>query len=66
MFKSIQWKILTVFLLLVVSVMLAVGTFLLSSISTYYHDEFRTQMESAVFTADLTAQLSQAATSCLP
>ncbi len=66
MFKSIQWKILTVFLLLVVSVMLAVGTFLLSSISTYYHDEFRTQMESAVFTADLTAQLSQAATAEAP
>lgn len=66
MFKSIQWKILTVFLLLVVSVMLAVGTFLLSSISTYYHNEFRTQMENTVFTPDLTSQLSSAAASDSP
>ncbi len=61
MFKSIQWKILTVFLLLVVSVMLVMGTFLLSSISQYYHDEFGTQMKNTVFTADLTGQLRTAA-----
>ncbi len=66
MFKSIQWKVLTVFLLLVVSVMLVVGTFLLTSISTYYHDEFRTQMEQTVFTTDFTAQLETAAASDAP
>jgi len=66
MFKSIQWKVLTVFLLLVVSVMLVVGTFLLNSISKYYHDEFRAQMENAVFTADLTSQLETAAASKEP
>ncbi len=66
MFKKIQWKVLTVFLLLVVSVMLAVGTFLLNSISKYYHDEFRTQMEQTVFTADFVGQLDTAASSDEP
>lgn len=61
MFKRLQWKVLTVFLLLVVSVMLAVGTFLLNSISKYYHDEFRTQMEETVFTADFVNQLNTVA-----
>lgn len=61
MFKSIQWKILTLFLLLVVSVMLVVGTFLLISISKYYHDEFCTQMETVVFSRDFTDQLQAAA-----
>lgn len=61
MFKSIQWKVLTLFLVLVISVMLVVGTFLLTSISKYYHDEFRTQMEAAVFTRDFTEQLKSAA-----
>ena len=61
MFKSIQWKVLTLFLVLVISVMLVVGTFLLTSISKYYHDEFCTQMETAVFTRDFTDQLQSAA-----
>ena len=52
MFKSIQWKILTVFVLLIISVMIIVGTFLLNSVSTYYHEEFRDQMEDIVFTDD--------------
>ncbi len=61
MFKRIQWKVLTLFLLLVISVMLVVGTFHLTSISKYYHDEFRTQMEETVFTRDMAAQLKIAA-----
>ena len=66
MFRSIQWKILAIFLLLVVSVMLVVGTFLLTRIGSYYHEEFRTQMEQTVFTADLTAQLQTAIASPMP
>ncbi|MBE7063389.1 MAG: HAMP domain-containing protein [Clostridia bacterium] len=66
MFKKIQWKVLTVFLLLVISVMLVVGTFLLNSISRYYHDEFRMQMEQSVFTADFVSQLDTAASSDAP
>ena len=33
MFKSIQWKIIAIFLLLTVSVMIVVGTFLLQNIT---------------------------------
>lgn len=61
MFKSIQWKILTVFVLLIVSVMIAVGTFLLNSVSSYYHKEFVNQMEQMVFTSDFNKQLTDAA-----
>ena len=63
MFKSISWKVLTVFILLIVSVMIVVGTFLLNSISSYYHREFKTQMEELVFTGDFTSQLASAASS---
>lgn len=59
MFKSIQWKMLTVFILLTVSVMLAVGTFLLNGVSSYYHNEFKNQMETLVFTDDFVNQLKK-------
>ena len=62
MFKSIQWKVLTVFVLLIISVMIVVGTFLLNSISFYYHDEFTNQMEKMVFTDDFVRLLEGAAT----
>jgi len=61
MFKSIQWKVLTVLVLLILSVMLVVGTFLLNNISSYYHEEFKTQMEKMVFTDDFVKQLGAAA-----
>lgn len=41
--------------------MIAVGTFLLNSVSSYYHKEFVTQMESMVFTSDFKKQLTSAA-----
>lgn len=62
MFKSIQWKVLTVFVLLIISVMIVVGTFLLNSISFYYHNEFTSQMEKMVFTDDFVRLLEGAAT----
>ena len=61
MFKSIQWKVLTVLVLLILSVMLVVGTFLLNNISSYYHQEFKTQMEKMVFTGDFVKQLTASA-----
>lgn len=63
MFKSIQWKVLTVFVLLIISVMIIVGTFLLNSVSTYYHEAFVNQMSDIVFTDDLVNQLRTAAAS---
>ncbi len=61
MFKSIQWKILTVFILLVISVMILVGVILMRNINDYYLKEFTTQMDRNVFSSELTEQLSAAA-----
>lgn len=66
MFKSIQWKVLTVLVLLILSVLIVVGTFLLNSISSYYHEEFKNQMEGVVFTPDFVKQLDSAAKSASP
>lgn len=60
LFKSIQWKIITIFLLLTVSVMMVVGTFLLQNISAYYHNDFTQTMENQIFTEDLMNELSKA------
>lgn len=61
MFKSIQWKIIAIFLLLTLSVMVVVGTFLLQNISSYYHDDFATTIAAQAFTPSVTAELDNAA-----
>ncbi len=61
MFKSIQWKIIAIFLLLTISVMVVVGTFLLQNISSYYLNDFKTTMSDQVFGRQLLAELSEAA-----
>lgn len=61
MFKSIQWKIIAIFLLLTVSVMVIVGTFLMQNISTYYLEDFRTTMSERVFGVRLMNDLTAAA-----
>ncbi len=62
MFKSIQWKLVTMFVLLVVSVMIIVGTFLLIRVADFYHNDFKNKMDSVFFgedfaTADVNPQL---------
>lgn len=61
MFKSIQWKIIAIFLLLTISVMIVVGTFLLQNISTYYLEDFRTTMSEQVFNNRMISDLTVAA-----
>ncbi len=61
MFKSIQWKIIAIFLLLTISVMIVVGTFLLQNISTYYLEDFRTTMSEQVFSSRMINDLTVAA-----
>lgn len=63
MFKSIQWKIIAIFLLLTVSVMIVVGTFLLQNITAYYYNEFSNSLREQVFTPDVTKELADAASS---
>ncbi len=60
MFKSIQWKIIAVFLMLTVSVMIVVGTFLLQNISAYYHNTFSQTMQEKVFTSEFKKTLDDA------
>ncbi len=61
MFKSIQWKIIAIFLLLTISVMVIVGTFLMQNISTYYLEDFKTTMSERVFGSRLMNDLTAAA-----
>lgn len=63
MFKSIQWKIIAIFLLLTVSVMIVVGTFLLQNITAYYYNDFSNSLREQVFTPDVTKELADAASS---
>lgn len=66
MFKSIQWKIITIFLLLTLLVMIVVGTFLLQNISAYYHDDFATTLSAQAFTPAVCSELDTAARSMDP
>ncbi len=63
MFKSIQWKIILIFLLLTLSVMIVVGTFLLQNISSYYHNDFATTLSAQAFTPNVVERLEAAAAS---
>jgi len=63
MFKSIQWKIIAIFLLLTVSVMIVVGTFLLQNISAYYYNDFNNSLDTHVFTKELITELEGALSS---
>ncbi len=60
MFKSIQWKIIAIFLLLTVSVMIVVGTFLLQNISAYYYNDFSDSLDTQVFSEDVIADFEAA------
>jgi len=59
MFKSIQWKIIAIFLLLTVSVMIVVGTFLIKNISAYYYNDFNNSLDTQVFTEDVVADFEE-------
>jgi len=63
MFKSIQWRIILIFLVLTLSVMIVVGTFLVQNISAYYHNDFATTLSAQAFTQKVVQELSIAASS---
>ena len=60
MLKSIQWKLAAIFVLLVVAMMTVFGTFMQSQISSFYHNSFAEQMDTA-FSAELTDILEDSA-----
>ncbi len=57
MFKSISLKIGSMFVLLTISVIILIGTFMTDTTDRYYHDEFR-KINSTVFNSDYVDSLS--------
>lgn len=53
MFKGIQWKLVMMFVLLVVSVIIVVGTVLVGNVSNFYHDDFKTKMDRVFNNEDI-------------
>lgn len=49
MLKSIQSKIVILFMLIILAVFITAGTFMLSNVSQFYYDNFMSQMENNVF-----------------
>lgn len=60
MFKSIQTKIISIFILTILSVVVVIGSFLTANIVKFYNDEFYVMMEK-VFTAGLVSELENSA-----
>lgn len=60
MFKSIQTKIVTIFILVILSVVTVIGTFMTTNIVRLYNDEFSVMMEQ-VFTPALVSELEKSA-----
>ena len=62
MFKSIQWKLVAMFLLVALAVIIVIGTFTINSVADFYNKDFKNQIEAALtadFTDRLTAALSE-------
>ena len=60
MIKSLHLKLVLILVLLIVAVMTIVGTYLINSVTSYYIEEFGTQMQS-VFTVETFETLQKAA-----
>lgn len=58
MLKSIQYKIVLIFVLLTISIITVIGSFMLVSIVNFYNEEFSVMM-NRVFTDDLVYQLEE-------
>ena len=63
MFKSIQTKLVLLFILVILSVMLTVGTFIITNVTRFYYTDFMSQIGTAVFTEEFVPQLTEAAES---
>lgn len=63
MLRSIQTKLVLLFILVILSVMLTVGTFIIANVTRFYYSDFLSQIRTAVFTQDFVSQLEDAADS---
>ena len=62
MLKSLQQKLVLIFVLLITAIMLVMGTFIFNNVTSFYHTEFREQM-AGIFNKSLLEQLNNAARS---
>ncbi|MBP3336900.1 MAG: HAMP domain-containing protein [Clostridia bacterium] len=60
MFKSLQWKMVTIFVLLILAVMTVAGTFLIASVTNFYHELFVSELDS-VFNENVVARIESGA-----
>lgn len=60
MFKSIQTKIISIFILTMLSIVVVIGSFLTTNIVKFYNDEFSVMMKK-VFSASLVSELENSA-----
>lgn len=60
MFKSLRMRIVLILTLLIASVMVVVGTFLINSISSFYNDDFSRQMKEVFSNQEFTDSLNGA------
>lgn len=65
MFKNLHMKLVAIFVLLVISVMSVVGTFLINSVTSFYINEFSNQL-ALVFTTDFIKTLDKTSKSDTP
>ncbi len=56
MFKNLQWKIVAIFVLMVLAILFVVGTFLIVSVTNFYHNAFAGEMDS-IFTESFIEQM---------
>ena len=61
MTHKLQWKLILIFVLFVVAVMMMSGTFVMTSVSSFYLDRFKTEMDS-----EFNGQLGKSLMECLP
>lgn len=62
MFKSIQTKVVAIFILTILSIVVVIGSFLTANIVKFYNSEFSVMMEQ-VFTPSLVSELEKSAAS---
>jgi len=60
MFKSIQARLVLLFILTILSVMMTVGTFIIGNVTRFYYSSFITQMTSSVFDDNFLTAISDA------
>ena len=63
MFKSLQWKIIIMFVLLVLSVMIIAGTVLITQVGEFYSERFSNSMTLVFGEEDITREIETAAQS---